>query len=187
MKLIVITDWSVPDCLARAAAAAAVSSDVVVQHRHHGVSAAQFEEEALRLRELCPRLFINSDAALATRLGAGLHLPERLSVPEFDGPLTKSTHSPLPAGERVRVRGQTTFLVSPVYAPLSKREERGALGPSGFHAIAATLPGPAFALGGLTADRIAALKPLAGIAVIGAVMHAPDAARATEALLRALE
>lgn len=181
MKLVVITDWSRPDCLQRAIAAARVSPEVAIQHRHHGAPRAQFVEEARRLREGCASLFINSDAELARELGAGLHLPEHLEL-AFAGPVTKSVHTP------ARAEGEgRTFLVSPVFAPLSKPEERGALGVEGFHRLAATLPGPAFALGGLTPERLSALHPLAGAAVIGAVMHAPDAARATEALLRALE
>lgn len=187
MKLIVITDWSVPDCLERARAAAGVSPEVAVQHRHHGVPRAQFAEEAKRLREVCGALFINSDVTLARELNAGLHLPEHLRHVAFDGPLTISTHAPRPAAEEIGGRGRPTFLVSPVFTPNSKPAERASLGVDGFRRIAATLPGPAFALGGVTVDRIAGLAPIAGVAVIGAVMHAPDAARATEALLRALE
>ncbi len=181
MKLVVITDWSVPDCLARAKAAAAVDPRVAIQHRHHGVSRAQFVEEAQRLREVCSTLFINSDVELAKALGAGLHLPAHLRDTPFSGPLTIAVHGgESPARPAIQ-------LVSPVFAPNSKPAARAPLGAAGFHALAATLPGPAFALGGLTVERIAELKPLAGIAVIGAVMHADDAARATEALLRALE
>lgn len=180
MKLIVITDWSVPDCFDRARAAAAVSKQVAIQHRHHGVSRAQFVEEAKRLREVCPLLFINSDAALARELNAGLHLPEHLNDVEFDGELTIATHG-------AAVRTGVTYLVSPVFTPNSKSADRPSLGVEGFRSLSNTLPGPAFALGGITVDRIAKLKPLAGVAVIGAVMHAHDAARATEALLRALD
>lgn len=184
MKVIVITDWSVRDCFERVRAAAAVSAEVAVQHRNHGAPRDVFVEQARRLREVCPRLFINSDIELARELGAGLHLPEHLVV-EFEGETTRAVHAPL-RGNTGRARS-AHFLVSPVFNPNSKRAERPALGPAGFHRLAATLPGPAFALGGITADRISELKPLAGIAVIGAVMHADDAARATEALLRALD
>lgn len=182
MKLIVITDWSMPDCLQRAIDAAKVSSEVAIQHRNHGAPRARFVEQARRLRDGCPSLFINSDAALAHELGAGLHLPEHLEL-DFDGPVTKAVHEgTLAAGGEGH-----TFLLSPVFPPTSKASITPVLGVRRFHAIAATLPGPVFALGGLTAQRITELKPLAGAAVIGAVMHAPDAARATEALLRALE
>lgn len=189
MKLIVITDWSRPDCLERATAAARVSPEVAIQHRQHGAPREVFVENARRLRDACPTLFINSDAELALALGAGLHLPAHLEL-AFEGPVTKAVHAenPSPVGRGPREAGGEgrTFLLSPVFNPLSKPHERPELGVVEFHRIAATLPGPVFALGGLTPERIAALQPLAGAAVIGAVMHAPDAARATEALLEAL-
>lgn len=180
MKIIVITDWSVHDCFERVRAAAAVSDEVAIQHRNHGVAREVFVEQARRLREVCPRLFINSDVELAKKLGAGLHLPEHLSDVDFEGEVTLAVH-------QATQRRASAYLVSPVFTPNSKPADRPALGAARFHEIANTLPGPAFALGGITVDRIAELKPLAGIAVIGAVLHAPDAARATEALLRALD
>ncbi len=180
MKLIVITDWSVADCLERAIAAARVSSEVAIQHRSHGAPREQFVRQARRLRDGCPNLFINSDAELARELGAGLHLPEHLEL-EFSGPVTKAIHE-----GATGVAGRT-FLLSPVFAPRSKASVTPLLGARRFHELAAALPGPVFALGGLDAERIASLKPLAGAAVIGAVMHARDPIRATEELLRALE
>ncbi len=183
MRLVVITDWRVPDCLARATAAAAVDPRVAIQHRHHGASRTRFAEDARRLRAACPTLFINSDAALARELACGLHLPEHLPTPDFAGPITRALHGPIAAPEP-----DVTYLLSPVFSPRSKAAERPPLGVAGFRALAATLPaGRAFALGGLTAEALTQLRPLAGAAVIGAVMHAEDAARATEALLRALE
>ncbi|MGV3623756.1 MAG: thiamine phosphate synthase [Archangium sp.] len=127
-------------------------------------------------------MFINSDVELARELGAGLHLPEHLDV-EFEGEVTRAVH----AGSVTPQPKTSGYLVSPVFAASMTSIERPALGPEGFHRIAAALPGPAYALGGVTVARIAELKPLHGIAVIGAVMNAPDAARATEALLRALD
>ncbi len=226
MRLILITDWRVPDCLERVAAAAAVDERVAIQHRHHGVPRAQFVEEAKRLRDVAPGLFINSDVDLARELGCGLHLPEHLPLPEdFAGPLTRAMHvdagagamnrAPTPGGPATRTSFDAPYgaatepydaattlqpppvgarfiapalvtLISPVFTPLSKPEDRPPLGVERFFALAATLPGPAFALGGITVERLRDFKP-AGVAVIGAVLHAPDAARATEALLRALE
>jgi len=79
------------------------------------------------------------------------------------------------------------LLVSPVFDPISKPVERPAIGVERFHAFAASTSTPCFALGGITAARVAQLKPLAGVAVLGEVMHAPSPAHAAEALLRALE
>ena len=189
MKLIVITDWSVSDCLERAIAAARVSPEVAIQHRNHGAPRAQFVEQAKRLRDACPNLFINSDAELARELGAGLHLPAHLEL-EFEGPVTKAVHElPSPPGSGSREAGGEgrIYLLSPVFAPLSKASISPILGTRRFHELAATLPGPVFALGGLNAERITSLKPLAGAAVIGAVMHTRDPIHATEELLRAFE
>ena len=74
-----------------------------------------------------------------------------------------------------------------MFDPLSKPRERPAIGVDGFRAFASSTTTPCFALGGITAARIPALRPLAGVAVIGEVMHAPSPAHAAEALLRALE
>ena len=79
------------------------------------------------------------------------------------------------------------LLVSPVFDPISKRFERPAIGIDRFHACAASTTIPCFALGGVTAARIPQMKPLAGVAVIGEVMHSDSPAHAAEALLRALE
>jgi len=73
-----------------------------------------------------------------------------------------------------------------VFDPISKAPERPALGPEAFQHFVSQCPIPCFALGGITADRVPLLGPVAGVAVIGEVLHAASPARAAEALLRAL-
>ena len=194
-KLILITDWSREDCLAQVREALRAGPGIAVQHRHPGATDRQFYEEGLRLKDVCGEapLFINGRLDVALALDAHLHLTERslagADVRRLLGSrwMSASCHpaphpGPLPAAQR---EGDL-FLVSPVFDPLSKPRERAAIGIEGFRACAGSTATPCFALGGISAARIPSLRPLAGVAVIGEVMHAPSPAHAAEALLRAL-
>ena len=79
--------------------------------------------------------------------------------------------------EAARAAGADLALVSPVFETSSKP---GAvpLGPDGFARLAKALPCPAYALGGITAARLAQLPAAAGAAVISSVLHADDPAAA---------
>jgi thiamine-phosphate pyrophosphorylase len=189
-QLIVLTDWSLPDCVARVREALRAGPGIAVQHRHPGATDREFYEEGLRLRETCgdAPLFVNGRLDVALALDAHLHLGERsLEVPDvrprLPGKLISSAcHPPLqgppPASD--------LLLVSPVFKPHSKADDRVPLGAEGFHAQARATRTPCFALGGVTAARVSQLAPLAGVAVIGEVMHAASPAHAADALLRAL-
>lgn len=197
-ELLVITDWALPDCVARVQAALRAGPGIAVQHRHPGATDRDFYEEGLRLREVCgdAPLFVNGRLDVALALDAHLHLNERaLRAREvrslLPGKLISaachpaSPHpDPLPHGGEGD--GVDLWLVSPVFKPNSKRDERAPLGPAGFHAFAERVSTPCFALGGITAERVATLAPVVGVAVIGEVMHAASPAHAAEALLRAL-
>jgi thiamine-phosphate pyrophosphorylase len=194
-KLLLITDWSRPGCPEIVAEALKAGPGIAVQHRHHGVSDRQFYEEALRLKDVCGSapLFINGRLDVALALEAHLHLGGRSLLPGDARPLmgrrwvSLAIHlSPHPDPLPARGEGDV-YLVSPVFDPLSKSPERPAIGVEAFQNFANTTPTPCFALGGITAARAALLRPVAGVAVIGEVMHAASPAHAAEALLRALE
>lgn len=192
-RLIVITDWTLPRevLLARLGAALAAGPEVAVQHRHKEAPVRAFLEEARLLRELCDRggnaLFVNGRLDVALLVDAHLHLPANGLRPE-------DVRAHLPAGRWISVavhseaeataaRGADLALVSPVFRPLSKVDDRAPLGPDGFEALAARLPCPAYALGGVTAEGIGTLRSATGCAVIGAVLHAEDPRAAATGLL----
>ena len=89
--------------------------------------------------------------------------------------------------EAARAAGADLALVSPVFAPRSKPVDRAPLGPAGFASLAARLACPAYALGGVTAEGLAALAKVAGAAVVGAVLDAPEPGRAAQQLLSLLQ
>jgi thiamine-phosphate pyrophosphorylase len=194
-RLIIITDWRLPRerLLAALERALEAGPGVAVQHRHPEAPTRTFLEEARLLAALChPRgnpLFVNGRLEVALLVGAHLHLPAR-------GPTVEDVRPHLPAGRQVSVavhdadearlaRGADLALVSPVYAPGSKPgDTRPQLGPEGFQALAASLPCPALALGGMTPERASWLSGAHGFAVVSAVLEAEDPAAVARALLR---
>lgn len=192
-ELLVITDWALPDCVERVKAALRAGPGIAVQHRHPRAADRLFYEEGLRLRDACrdAPLFVNGRLDVALALDAHLHLNERSLTepdvrPHLPGKLVSAACHPGTSGPQAQRGAPDLWLVSPVFKPNSKRDERPPLGPEGFHAFAKTVTTPCFALGGLTAERVPQLQRLAGVAVIGEVMHAASPAHAAEALLRAL-
>ncbi len=190
-KLLLITDWSRPDCLAQLGEALKAGPGIAVQHRHPGATDRVFHDEGLRLRDAigATPLFVNGRLDVALELGAHLHLTSRSLLPADVRPhlppgrwLSASWHPP-----EASATGVDLLLMSPVFAPHSKPADRPPLGPEGFRAHLAHASAPVFALGGLTAERAARLRPVAGVALIGEVLHAASPAHAAEALLRALE
>lgn len=197
-RLIVITDWSLPRerVLSTVDAALRVSAEVAVQHRHPGAGTRLFLEEARALRAVVDRhpgrrLFVNGRLDVALLVGADLHLPasapRALKVRPYLPPgrlISAAVHS---ADEARDAAGADLALVSPVFSPQSKPDDpRPTLGLDGFDALAARLSCPAFALGGVAAERLRALPGAQGAAVIGAVFGAVDPELATRALLDAL-
>ncbi|HEX5744616.1 MAG TPA: thiamine phosphate synthase [Archangium sp.] len=189
----VITDWRLPRerLLSALERALEVGPQVAVQHRHPEATARQFLEEARLLAGLCRArgnpLYVNGRLDVALLVGAHLHLPAAGLTPEDVRP-----H--LPPGRQVSVAvhdeqearravGADLALVSPVFSPGSKPEDtRPTLGPEGFRMLAAALPCPALALGGITPERASLLGEAAGFAVISAVLEASNPAEAVKAL-----
>ena len=195
-RLIVITDWRLPQArlLAALERALAAGPEVAVQHRHPEAPIRAFLEEARLLAALCHArgnpLFVNGRLDVALLVGAHLHLPAK-------GLTVEDVRPALPAGRWVSTavhdldearlaRGADLALVSPVYAPGSKPgDTRSPLGPEGFQTLAASLSCPALALGGITPERASQLPGAQGFAVISAVLEAEDPSAAARALLRA--
>lgn len=196
-RLLLVTDWARPDCLARVTDALAAGGPVAVQHRHPGATDRAFFDEGQRLAEACAArgvpLFVNGRLDVALALSAHLHLPTRALAPADVRPrhprwLSAAWH---PLEEAVPPEGVDLLLASPVAAPGSKPgDARPRLGVDGFHrARALAGPVPVFALGGVDEPALRALAdagPVAGAAVVSAVLGAPSPARAVEALLRAM-
>jgi len=95
-----------------------------------------------------------------------------------------SCHS---AAEARAARGASYALLAPVFAPLSKPASRPPLGLAELGRAAGGLP--VLAQGGIdAAGAVAAVAAgAAGVAVTGAILLAPDPARAAAALRRALD
>lgn len=194
-RLVVITDWRLPRARLLSALEQVLDAapEVAVQHRHPEAPTRLFLEEARLLAALCQErgspLFVNGRLDVALLVGAHLHLPAQgptvADVRPFLPPerwISVAVHD---ADEARLAQGANLALVSPVYAPGSKPgDTRAQLGPEGFRALAATLPCPALALGGITPERTALLPDAYGFAVISAILEAEDPAAVARALLR---
>jgi thiamine-phosphate pyrophosphorylase len=135
------------------------------------------------------------DVAIATG-AAGCHLGQddfpiaeavRFAPPGFW--LGGSAGTPEEA-RRAAGSGAHYLGIGPIAATGSKADAGAAIGPEGFRAVHAAAPDvPAVAIGGVTAAQVAALLAAgaAGVAVIRAVVSAPDPVAATRALRAALD
>ena len=78
--------------------------------------------------------------------------------------------------------------IGPVYGSDSKNDAGSAIGVEGFKRLAALVPHPAVAVGGITADRALQITVhgAAGVAVINAIFMADDPESATRAIAAAI-
>jgi len=175
--------------------ACALGPRVGVQHRHPGAATRPFLAQARLLAALCARhanpLFVSARLDVALLVSAHLHLP-------VDAPTPAQVRPLLPAGrwvsaavhdeaELARAAGADLVLLSPVFSPGSKAADtRPTLGRAGYARLRALAVCPAFALGGVRAERLASLGAVEGAAVQSAVLGAEDPAAAAATLLAAL-
>lgn len=191
-RLILITDprLSFHELLSRLAPVLALGPEVGVQLRLPGASGRALHEAGLRLRELCAAhenpLFVNGRLDVALALGVHAHLPVDAPRPREvrhlfpDRLISASAHS---LDEARDLEGADLALVAPVFSPGSKPDDaRTPLGPGGFAQIAAALPMPAFALGGISEENAASVEA-SGFAAIGGVLHATSPVSAARVLL----
>lgn len=172
-KLVVITDWALgePVLLERLERALEAGPGIAVQHRHPEATARELYDEGVKLKALCERfgaeLFVNRRLDVALALGASLHLPAYGLLPaEVAGRVKRVSVAVHSGAEAERARGADFALVSPVF----EKGDATPLGLEGFQRLAAALPCPAFALGGIKEP----VPGAAGHAVISAVLRAPD-------------
>ena len=189
-KLVVITDWSLGDLLQRLDDVLQAGPGIAVQHRHPEVTTAAFYAEALHISAICARhhaaLFINGRLEIALALHAHLHLPVRAmtaaTARKFlpaDRLISIAVHDELEARDAT---GADFALVSPVFAAGSKTgDSRVPLGLDGFARLAAALPCPAYALGGIGPTRRVPLA--AGHACISSVLRSTEPRAAALSML----
>src|SRR5262249_28396906 len=144
-RLIVITDWTLPEDTHRAAleAVAALGPEICIQHRDPGAPVRGFLERARWLAALTHRsgaqLSVNGRLDVALLVDAHLHLP-------LDGPraldvrrclrgrwISTAVHS---ESELADACGCDAVLLSPVFSPGSKPgDTRSPLGSEGFERL----------------------------------------------------
>ncbi len=169
-----------------------------VQLREKDLPAGELYRLAEELRRLTARhgarLLVNDRLDVALAVGAdGVHLPGAGLPPEAArrilgpaGLVAVSTHRLDEA--RAAARGGADFVVfGPVYETPSKRPYGPPQGLEALAEVARGVPIPVFAIGGISADRVAEVRRAGaeGVAVIRALLAAPDPAAATGDLLRA--
>ncbi|HLG63657.1 MAG TPA: thiamine phosphate synthase [Ktedonosporobacter sp.] len=196
--LALVTDPAVPDLVARIEAALAAGVNMV-QLRGHRLAARELYTLALSIQPLCWRyqatFIVNDRLDVGQAVGAdGLQLGSRslpLSVArQLVGErylLGASVHSRTKAQHALK-NGADFLLVGTIYPSRSHPDEPGR-GPHLVRAIKQALPSvPIIAIGGITAANAAqAIEAGAdGIAVISAILAAPDVERATKALYAAI-
>ena len=169
---------------------AATSGAKIFQYRDKTASMKTAYAEALPLRQLARELGVcfivndRCDLALAVdadgvHLGQGdlpLSLARRIMGP--DKLIGISTHNP----EQVRIAttGGPDYLgFGPIFTPASKADHDPVVGLEGLKAIRPLTPLPIFAIGGITLDQVEAVirSGANGVAVISAVLKAPDLSR----------
>ena len=167
-----------------------------IQLRDKQADAARLLETARQLRSLTRRfgalLFVNDrlDVALAAEAN-GVHLgPDDLPVAAVRAHVPRSfligysTDDTVEAARAVAA-GADYLGCGTVYATNSKADAGEAIGLKRLDRLARTVDVPVLGVGGITPARAReiARTPAAGVAVIGAVMGAPDPAEAVRALL----
>jgi thiamine-phosphate pyrophosphorylase len=203
LRLIVITDAALaaPRAVRDVVTAALEAGAPAIQLRAKTATAAALLDEARALvtlvRRYGARLFINDrvDVALLARAD-GVHLgPDDLPVhavravvpPGFH--IGFSTDDPAAAAQAVR-DGATYIGCGAVFGTSSKVEAAGErIGTERLHRVAEAVDVPVVGIGGITTGNVGEIADTAaaGVAVIGAVMSAPDPALAVRTLLQRLQ
>jgi thiamine-phosphate pyrophosphorylase len=153
-------------------------------------------ERLLRMtREAGAALIVNDRVDVAMVLGAdGVHLT-RKSLPPHEvralvGPgmlVGVSCHSMADVQEAV-AGGADYLALGPIYSTPSKAPYGPPLGPNMLRQARAVCPIPILAIGGITAQRVPEVTAAGadGVAVISAVLAAPDPGRASRELIEAV-
>jgi thiamine-phosphate pyrophosphorylase len=196
--LYIILDPSVcpPRPLIEVLKTAAEAGAVLFQYRNKTASMKDAYVEALALRQAAAKagvLFIvndRCDLALAidadgVHMGQGdlpLDLARKVMGPEKL--IGISTHSPTQV--RDATVGKPDYLgFGPIFTPGSKQDHDPVVGLEGLRAIRLLTPLPVFAIGGIQIDQVGEVVRAGanGVAVISAILKAPDVSHAVNAFL----
>ncbi|CAM3341745.1 thiamine phosphate synthase [Rhodothermus bifroesti] len=197
-RLLLIADRFTDPKRADRVAQAVAAGVAWVQLRDHSVDVFTFARVAKelvgRLRALRPEVLVtvNTHVALAQQLGLGVHVGLRgPSVAEARRQvgsqllLGYSAHD-VASAQQAASEGADYVVFSPVFATRSKPERP----PAGLEALKAVCQNvciPVVALGGITPERVSdCLQQGAyGVAVVSAILEAPDPKQAVRAFLDA--
>jgi thiamine-phosphate pyrophosphorylase len=198
-KLHVLTDAALGERAMTSVTAAVAAGAPVVQVRGKGVTDKQLYAFTRAVVELCERAgarcVVNDRIDVALAAGAhGTHLgaddlpvaaARRLAGP---GHLIGGTARDPDTAAALVEAGADYLGVGPAFATTTKSGLPDPIGPDGIGNVARAVPVPVIAIGGVTAERVPALlaQGAYGVAVVGAVVDAPDPAAATRSLLEAL-
>lgn len=203
IRLYALIDTSLTDEPVRVAGAVARGGAGVVQLRAKNLTQRAYQELALRVQDAARTagaLFIvNDHVAVARAIAAdGVHvgqddltLPDTRAVVGPSCAIGISAHTPEQV-ESGLLAGADYLGLGPMFATSTKPHEPER-GPGLLDAVRARLQSPkgrpSYAIGGLDAERIAALKPRFphGAAVAGALCRASDPERAAAELLLLLD
>jgi thiamine-phosphate pyrophosphorylase len=198
LRLIVITDRdaAAPRSVVEVVEAALAAGAPAVQLRDKHASARELLEAGRALlplvRASSALLFVNDRADVALALGAdGVHVgPDDIPVAALrarvpDGFLI-GTSTDRPDEARALVAAGADYIgCGTVYATTTKADAGEAIGLQGLDRVARAVHAPVVGIGGITAERTAAVAgtAAAGIAVVSEVMRARDVHATVRALL----
>jgi thiamine-phosphate pyrophosphorylase len=198
-RLHVLTDAALGERAMTAVAAAVAAGAPVIQVRGKGVPDRQLFAFTRDVVELCRGAgtwcIVNDRVDIALAAGAhGTHLgADDLPVAAArrvagTGHLIGGTARDPETAAALVAAGADYLGVGPAYATTTKSGLPDPIGPVGVGAVARAVPVPVIAIGGVTAARVPSLTAAGafGVAVVGAVVDAPDPGAATRTLLDAL-
>ncbi|HIG48192.1 MAG TPA: thiamine phosphate synthase [candidate division Zixibacteria bacterium] len=184
-------------------------ADALGQACHAGVRAVQLREKDLlpdefvtlaqgvlrALADYRPSILINDRADIACALQAtGVHLPESGISPKIarhclseNALIGCSTHS-VDRARQAAEAGADFITFGPIYYTPSKASYGAPQGLETLKEVTQTVKIPVFAIGGITPDRVQACLEIGatGVAVISAILSAPDIPEAVTAFQHAL-
>jgi thiamine biosynthesis protein ThiS len=167
----------------------------IVQVREAGLDRLPFELLVRSIQAVVQpetKVVVNSDLALAKRLGIGVHLPEAgpsvndaRAVLGPDALIGRSVHSVEAATEAT---GAGYLIVGHVFETKSK-PGRQPLGLAGLSEIARNASNPVLAIGGITPERVSSVRSCgaAGVAVMGPFTKLVSAEATAAMYVRELE
>lgn len=200
LRLIVITDRQLasPRSILEVAEAALQAGAPAIQLRDKTATPRELYEQARALSEMAARygalFFVNDrlDVALAANAD-GVHLgpgdlpihAARLAAPR-PFLIGASTDDPATA-KRLEAEGADYIGCGAVFGTSTKDVGEERIGPEGVAAVAAAVSIPVVGIGGIDGSNAHLLRGTgaAGVAVVGAVMAAPDPGAATREILAA--